>query len=111
MEPRVLSEAEYKRLLDAVRGDIRDQASLSFCSNRSSALRSGTASCESRVPADQDGIPNASVHTLRHTFATHTIKKGTKLEVVRQALGHESLETTSAYIHLAREMMDKEMHE
>jgi integrase/recombinase XerD len=57
------------------------------------------------------GIPNASVHTLRHTFATHTIKKGTKLEVVRQALGHESLETTSVYVHLAREMMDKELQE
>ena len=56
-------------------------------------------------------IPNASVHTLRHTFATHTIKKGTKLEVVRQALGHESLETTSIYVHLAWEMMDQELQE
>jgi site-specific recombinase XerD len=56
------------------------------------------------------GIQNASVHTLRHTFATHTIKKGTKLEVVRQALGHESL-MTSVYVHLAREMMDKELQE
>jgi site-specific recombinase XerD len=58
------------------------------------------------------GITNASVHTLRHTFAINTIKKGTKLEVVRQALGgHESLETTSIYVHLAREMMDKELQE
>jgi site-specific recombinase XerD len=59
------------------------------------------------------GITNTSVHTLRHTFAIHTtIKKGTKLEVVRQALGgHESLETTSIYVHLAREMMDKELQE
>jgi integrase len=56
-------------------------------------------------------ITNASVHTLLHTFATHTIKRGTKLEVVRQALGHESLETTSIYVHLAREMMDKELQE
>ena len=58
------------------------------------------------------GIINVSVHTLRHTFATHTIKKGTKLEVVWQALGgHESLETTSIYVHLAREQMDKELQE
>ncbi len=57
------------------------------------------------------GIPNASVHTLRHTFATHNVRRGTKLEVVRQALGHESLETTSIYVHLAREMMDKELQE
>jgi integrase/recombinase XerD len=56
-------------------------------------------------------ITNASAHTLRRTFATHTIKRGTKLEVVRQALGNESLETTSIYVHLAREMMDKELRE
>jgi integrase/recombinase XerD len=60
---------------------------------------------------NEAGIPNASVHSLRHTFATHTIKRGTKLEVVRQALGHESLETTSIYVHLAQEMMDKELQE
>jgi integrase/recombinase XerD len=53
-------------------------------------------------------ITNASVHTLRPPLP-HTIKKRTKLEVVRQALGHESLETTSIYVHLAREMMDKEL--
>jgi integrase len=58
-----------------------------------------------------DGDTNASDHTLRHTFATHAIKRGTKLEVVRQALGHESLVTTSIYVHLAREMMDKELQE
>ncbi|MBV9454461.1 MAG: tyrosine-type recombinase/integrase [Rubrobacter sp.] len=56
-------------------------------------------------------MQNASVHTLRHAFATHTVKKGTKLEVVRQALGNEYLETTSICVHLAREMMDKELQE
>jgi integrase/recombinase XerD len=57
------------------------------------------------------GTPDASVHTLRHKFATHNARRGTKLEVVRQALGHKSLETTSIYVHLAREMMDKELQE
>jgi len=54
-------------------------------------------------------IPNATVHTLRHTFATHSVKKGTKLDVVRKALGHSSLATTSIYVDLAREVMDEEM--
>lgn len=54
-------------------------------------------------------ISHASVHTLRHTFATHMVKKGTKLDVVRQALGHEDLKTTSIYVELAREVMDKEL--
>jgi len=55
------------------------------------------------------GLRTASVHTLRHTFATHMVKKGTKLDVVRQALGHESLQTTSIYVDLARDVMDKEL--
>ena len=55
------------------------------------------------------GIPNASVHTIRHTFATHMVRKGTKLDVVRQALGHESLQTTSVYVDLARDVMDREL--
>jgi site-specific recombinase XerD len=55
------------------------------------------------------GIAGASTHALRHTFATHHVKKGTKLDVVRQALGHESLATTSVYVGLAREVMDQEL--
>jgi site-specific recombinase XerD len=55
------------------------------------------------------GIDGASTHALRHTFATHHVRKGTKLDVVRQALGHESLATTSVYVGLAREVMDQEL--
>jgi site-specific recombinase XerD len=55
------------------------------------------------------GILGASTHALRHTFATHHVRKGTRLDVVRQALGHESLATTSVYVVLAREVMDQEL--
>src|SRR5581483_2276489 len=57
------------------------------------------------------GIHDASPHTLRHTFATQHVKRGTKLDVVRQALGHSSLKTTSIYVELARDVMDKELQE
>jgi site-specific recombinase XerD len=43
-------------------------------------------------------IPNASVHTLRHTMATHHIAKGTDLKTIQETLGHESLGTTTIYI-------------
>jgi len=49
------------------------------------------------------GITAASAHALRHTFATQHVRKGTSLNVVRAALGHESLKTTSIYVELARE--------
>jgi site-specific recombinase XerC len=59
----------------------------------------------------QAGIGGATVHTLRHTFATQHVKRGTKLDVVRQALGHESLATTSLYVELARDVMDRELQQ
>ncbi len=55
------------------------------------------------------GIENASVHTLRHTFGTHQVKKGTNLRVVQEAMGHADLKTTSVYVHLARDLMDEQL--
>ena len=37
------------------------------------------------------------------------VKKGTNLDVVRQALGHASLKTTSIYVDLAHDVMDREL--
>ncbi len=58
---------------------------------------------------NEAGIKGASVHTLRHTFATHSVRKGTSLRVVQEALGHSSLQTTSRYVSLARELMDQQL--
>jgi len=60
---------------------------------------------------EEAGIEGASVHTLRHTFATHHVAKGTSLRTVQEALGHRDLKTTSVYVSLARELMNKELQE
>lgn len=57
------------------------------------------------------GIHDASPHSLRHTFATQHVKRGTELPVVQHALGHENLATTSRYVGLVREQMDKRLQE
>lgn len=57
------------------------------------------------------GIKGASVHTLRHTFATHHVAKGTSLRTIQEALGHADLKTTSIYVQLARDAMNKELQE
>ncbi len=60
---------------------------------------------------DEASIQGASVHSLRHTFGTHHVAKGTSLRTVQEALGHQDLKTTSVYVSLAREVMNKELQE
>ena len=47
------------------------------------------------------GLPAAAtVHTLRHCYATHLLEEGVSLRLISQYLGHAALETTVIYTHL-----------
>ncbi len=43
-----------------------------------------------------------SVHTLRHTYATHLLEQGLNILTIKELLGHAHIETTMVYLHLAR---------
>lgn len=45
-------------------------------------------------------IKKISCHTLRHSFATHLLEKGVNIKLIQDFLGHTSLRTTTAYLHL-----------
>ena len=45
----------------------------------------------------------ATVHTLRHSFATHLLEAGTDIYRVQKLMGHTTPKTTTIYIHLRRQ--------
>ena len=54
-----------------------------------------------RLARAASGLPaEATVHTLRHCYATHLLEEGVSLRLISQYLGHASLETTVIYTHL-----------
>lgn len=51
--------------------------------------------------------PYATIHTLRHSFATHCMDQGKNVKHLQEALGHGSLITTEIYLHLSSDALNQ----
>jgi site-specific recombinase XerD len=58
------------------------------------ALREAVKKCNL-----QKGI---TLHTLRHSYATHLLEYGMDIVTIKELLGHERIETTLVYLHVAK---------
>jgi integrase/recombinase XerD len=53
---------------------------------------------------------DVSIHTLRHSYATHLLEQGVNIRLIQRYLGHASLDTTTVYLHLTQKGQEDAAH-
>jgi len=88
--------ADYCKTSDIQNWLFPGQPATSPLSIRSAQKIFEKAACQADIHKE------VSIHSLRHTFATHLLENGTDIRYIQDLLGHSSLRTTERYTHIAK---------
>jgi integrase/recombinase XerD len=101
----------YERSFSLSFGEGRGEASFMLHS-KGGRMKKYTYNKLLKILVNRTGIESikqkqVSIHTLRHSIATHLLEQGMNLEQVREFLGHAELETTEIYTHISQKQLNK----
>jgi site-specific recombinase XerD len=72
-----------------------------FCNQQGEPVHPGTVQRQLRRAVRKAGLSKpATMHTLRHSYATHMLEAGVDVMTLQKILGHRQLSTTAVYLHL-----------
>jgi len=100
---RYWSTHRNPKLIFPAVGRTRNQGPVSTIPMSIEGVQGGFRRAKIEAGINKKGV---SVHTLRHSYATHLLEAGVNLRVIQVYLGHANIETTMIYLHLTNTGME-----